>query len=133
MEYVLGVLLALATGAFATVIGFDRGRSFYPVVMIVIASYYCLFAVMGGSVSALWCDAAVMAVFAAVAVAGFRTTLWLVVVALFAHGSMDLVHRHLIDNVGTPQWWPGFCSAFDITAAAYLALRIKRNGEPELA
>lgn len=133
MEYVLGVLLALSTGAFATVVGFDRSRSFYPVVMIVIASYYCLFAVMGGSSGALWLDATVMAIFAAAAVAGFRTSLWLVVLALFAHGSMDLVHQRLIDNAGTPQWWPGFCSAFDIIAAGYLALRIKLHGEPDHA
>jgi hypothetical protein len=38
MEYIVGVLLALATGGSATVIGFDRSRSFYPVVLIVIAS-----------------------------------------------------------------------------------------------
>jgi hypothetical protein len=30
----------------ATVVGFDRERAFYPTVMIVIASYYVLFAAM---------------------------------------------------------------------------------------
>ena len=49
MEYLIGVVMALAIGFFASAVGFDRNRAFYPVVMIVIASYYALFALMGGS------------------------------------------------------------------------------------
>ena len=38
MEYLIGVILALAISfIFGTVVGFDRSRAFYPVVMIVIA------------------------------------------------------------------------------------------------
>lgn len=124
MEYIIGMLLAVVTCVTVTVVGLDRGRSFYPVVMIVIASYYCLFAVMGGSRPALWLDGAIALLFAGAAVIGFRTTLWLVAAALAAHGAMDLVHHHLVANAGVPSWWPGFCAAFDIIAAAYLALRL---------
>ena len=49
MEYLIGVILTLAVAAFAFVAGFDRERAFYPTVLIVIASYYALFAVMGAS------------------------------------------------------------------------------------
>jgi len=98
--------------------------------MIVIASTYGLFAVIGGSESALWRDAAVAAVFAGVAIAGFRTSLWLVVAALAAHGAMDFIHHHLIDNPGVPPWWPGFCAAYDVTAAVYLAALLRVRGEP---
>ena len=49
MEYLIGVILTLAVAAFAAVIGFDRERAFYATVLIVIASYYALLAVMGGS------------------------------------------------------------------------------------
>ena len=45
MEYLIGVLLALAVAGLATVVGLDRGRAFYPTVLIVIATYYVLFAV----------------------------------------------------------------------------------------
>jgi hypothetical protein len=39
MEYLIGVILALAISfIFGTVVGFDRSRAFYPVVMIVIAN-----------------------------------------------------------------------------------------------
>ncbi len=49
MALVIGALLAFAVGLFATGLGLDRDRAFYPVVTIVIASYYALFAVMGDS------------------------------------------------------------------------------------
>jgi hypothetical protein len=39
---VIGALLAFAVGLFATGLGLDRDRAFYPVVTIVIASYYAL-------------------------------------------------------------------------------------------
>ncbi len=53
MSFLIGTLLALGVGALSTWIGFDRDRAFYPTVMIVIASYYVLFAAMGGSSGAL--------------------------------------------------------------------------------
>jgi hypothetical protein len=133
MACIIGVLLVLATGGFVTIVGFDRGRTFYPVVLIVIATYYCLFAVIGGTIAALWLDATVAVLFTAAAVIGFRTTLWLVVGALAAHGAMDIVHHHHIFNAGVPPWWPGFCSAFDISAAAYLAICLMlRTGQAGL-
>ena len=121
MEYVVGVGLALATCVLATVVGLDRDRAFYPTITIVIASYYVLFAVMGGSVPALAIESVVMAGFLLVSILGFRRNLWLLVAALFAHGVLDSIHGHLISNPGVPPWWPVFCLAFDITAAAYLA------------
>ena len=47
MGYLIGLLLSVAVAAFATVTGLDRERGFYPTVLIVIASYYVLFALMG--------------------------------------------------------------------------------------
>jgi hypothetical protein len=130
MQYLIGMLLAVATGAMGSLVGFDRSRAFYPVILIVIGSYYCLFAVMAGSERALWSDAIVASIFTAAAITGFRTSLWLVVAALAAHGAMDAVHHHLITNAGVLKWWPGFCAMFDVTAAAYLALSLWLRGEP---
>ena len=53
MEYLIGVGLAAAVCAFATLTGFDRDRVFYPTVVAVNATYYILFAVMGSSTAAL--------------------------------------------------------------------------------
>jgi hypothetical protein len=60
MEYLIGVILTLAVAAFAAVIGFDRERAFYPTVLIVIASYYALFAVMGASTRTLIIESTVV-------------------------------------------------------------------------
>ena len=121
----VGTLLAFAVGLLATAIRLDRDRGFYPVVTIVIASYYALFAVMGASTHALFLESLVFVAFLAVSVSGFRSSLWIVVVALAAHGIFDLSHGTFISNPGVPRWWPEFCLTFDVTAAAYLAWLLK--------
>jgi len=121
MEYIIGIILAVAVGLFATVIGFDKERSFYPVVLIVIATYYLLFAAMAESTEALLAEAFPALLFVAAAGIGFRRTSWIVVSGLALHGVFDLVHRAAITNPGVPHWWPGFCLAYDVTAAVYLA------------
>jgi hypothetical protein len=121
MTFMIGAVLALSVGAAATFFGLDRDRVFYPTVMIVIASYYALFAVMGGSLHALVIESIVVAAFVAASIAGFRKSLWLVVFALAAHGLFDLMHGQLIANPGVPEWWPPFCLSYDVVAAAYLA------------
>jgi hypothetical protein len=131
VEYVIGIVLALAVTGSATALGFDRERVFYPAVMIVIASYYILFGVIGGSAPVLIAETAVAAGFMLLAVIGFKSGLWLVVVALASHGVFDFIHQLIIDDPGVPRWWPGFCLAFDIAAAVYLAFLLKRN--PRLA
>lgn len=127
MDYLTGLLLAVAVCGAAGLVGFDRERVFYPGMLTVIATYYVLFAVMGGGAQALWIESAAAAAFLAAAVAGFRSNLRIVVVALAGHGVFDLVHHQLVHNDGVPAWWPGFCLVFDLVAALFLgALLLKR-------
>lgn len=128
MEGLIGIALALGVALFAAVAGFERERGFYPMLLLVIASYYPLFAVIGGSPAALAVDAAVLGGFAILAVAGLRRSLWIVVAALAAHAALDLVHARLAPHSGAPAWWPPFCMGFDLAAAAWLALRLRRAG-----
>jgi hypothetical protein len=121
MSLMIGALMALAVGIFATTTGLDRDRAFYPTVTIVIAFYYVLFAVMGGSRHALAIESTVGTAFLLVAVAGFRWSLWLVVAALGAHGLFDFFRGDAIVNPGVPPWWPDFCLTYDVAAAGYLA------------
>ena len=65
--FLAGIGAALAVGAFGTITGLDRERAFYPTILVVIASYYILFAAMAGSVSALGPELLIFALFAAVA------------------------------------------------------------------
>lgn len=124
MAYMIGIFLALAVGVLAAVVGFDRDRAFYPTVMIVIASYYVLFAVSGGAAGTIAVEVAIMLIFAGLAIAGFKRSLWLVVAALAAHGLFDWLLAPQIPNPGVPPWWPQFCLAYDVVAAACLAYRL---------
>ena len=121
MALLVGALLAFLVGMLATVSGMDLDRAFYPTVTMVVASLYALFAVMGASTRVLVLESLVGAVFIAVAVSGFRSSLWLVVVALAGHGVFDLGHGRLLSNPGVPSWWPAFCLTYDVVASGYLA------------
>jgi hypothetical protein len=129
MPYLIGLILSLAVAGSATVIGLDRERAFYPTVLIVIASYYVLFAAMGASSRTLIVEIVVASGFLLVAVLGFRRNFWLVVAALIGHGIFDFVHRLFVDNPGVPHWWPGFCLAFDAVLGVFLAVRLIRHPE----
>jgi len=129
MEYLIGLILSLAVAGFAAIVGFDRERAFYPTVLIVIASYYVLFAVMGASRRTLIIEIVVAGGFLLVAVPGFRKNFWLVVAALVGHGIFDFVHRSFIDNPGVPHWWSVFCFAFDALLGVFLAVRLIRHPE----
>ena len=120
----IGIALATAVGAFAAISGFDRDRAFYPTVLIVVGSYYALFAIQGSAPTILAWETGGVLLFGAAAVLGFRRSMWIVVAGLAGHGLFDAIHGHMLDNPGTPAWWPGFCSAYDMTAAAWLAFRI---------
>lgn len=127
MEYAVGAFLGIGIGIFSTVVGLDRDRALYPATLIVIASYYSLYAVIGGSNTALVSETIVALVFVALAAVGFRTNLWLVAAGIVGHGVMDIFHHTFIDNPGLPAWWPMFCMSIDIVLGMYLALMLARK------
>jgi len=128
MEFAIGAVLALGACGLGVVAGFERDRAFYPVMLIVIASYYDLFAVIGGDKGVLGVEIAISLGFAAIAVLGFRVNLWLTVAGLLGHAGLDFVHGQWVANPGLPSWWPAFCATFDAVAGLYLlwALTSKR-------
>jgi hypothetical protein len=126
----IGVGLALVVGGTASLLRLDRDRAFYPTVLIVIASYYALFAVMGSTGPVLAIEVTVITGFLAVSAVGFRRSLWGVVAGLVAHGVFDALHDQLITNAGVPLWWPQFCLTYDVVAAGYLASLLLRRVVP---
>jgi hypothetical protein len=130
MAVIVGLVAALAAGVFATLVGLDRERGFYPTITIVIALLYVLFGAIGGSGHALVVEIMIATAFIVAATWGFRRSPWIVVAALAMHGVMDLFHPAIVDNPGVPPWWPAFCSAYDVVAAGYLAWRLGRPQRP---
>jgi hypothetical protein len=121
----VGAALALVLGYLARVIGFDRDRSFYPTVLIVIAAYYILFAAVGGSGTTMAVEMGTFLIFSAVAVLAFRTNIWIAAAGLSAHGVFDGLHGALFTNPGAPEWWPMFCLGFDVAIAAWLCWNLR--------
>ena len=127
LPFVIGIVASAGVALFARKVGLDRDRAFYPTLMIVIALYYVLFAVMTGSIQTVLAESIVMVVFAAAAVVGFRSSLWIVAAALAGHGVFDAFHGYVIENPGVPAWWPAWCLAYDVGAAAGLAWLLRRG------
>jgi hypothetical protein len=124
-EYIIGLLVAVGIAALAAWSGLDRGRSFYPTALIVIAFYYVLFAAMGASRGVLAAEVAVAVGFTVLAVFGFQRSMWLVAAAIAGHGVFDFfLHNPLIQNPGMPVWWPGFCGTVDVALGIWMVFRL---------
>jgi hypothetical protein len=108
-------------------VGFDRERLFYPMMLPPIATYYILFAAMASSTPALTSESLAASIFLLAAVVGFKKNLWLAVAGLVGHGVFDFFHHLVIQNPGMPVWWPGFCGSFDVIAGGFLALLLVRR------
>ena len=117
MPYLICLVLALSVSVIGTLVRLDL----YPTIMIVVASYYGLFAVMGGNMHALSVELVFICAFLLASIFGFKLNIWLVVAALFTHGVFDFFHSLLITNPVVSPWWPMFCLTYDIVAAGYLA------------
>ena len=102
IEHLAGGLLALDVGLSASSFGFDKDRSFYPVILIVVASYYVLAAAIAGSNIAFSSELAVFLVFLGVAVIGSKRRPLLVAAGLIAQGIYEIFHSHIVDNPGVP-------------------------------
>ena len=127
MPYVIGIVASAGVAVFARYVGLDRDRAFYPTVVIVVALYYVLFAVLSGSVQTIVLESVVMSLFAIAAVVGFKSSAWIVVAALAGHGIFDAVHGHIIENAGVPAWWAAWCLSYDVGAAAWLGWLLRRG------
>lgn len=131
IAFVVGAILAVVIGIFAKIMRFDRDRSFYATVLIVIASYYILFSFI--SFEAIFIEIAVASVFTIIAVIGVLRWPLLLGIGILLHGFFDLTHNHYISNSGVPTWWPAFCAGVDIVLGVWVIylIQIKKYLEPK--
>jgi hypothetical protein len=122
MPVAVGILLAIGVAALAKFTRFDEDRSFYSTVLVIIASYYVLFAVLGGTGHAFVWELVIAVAFSTVAITGALFFPWLVGIGIVAHGLFDLVHDALIENPGMPVWWPVFCASIDIVLGLWVII-----------
>lgn len=114
----IGLGLGGAIAVLARQMRFDQDRSFYPTVLIVIASYYVLFAVMSGAPVVV--ELVVAGLFSAMAIAGASRWASLAAWGILLHGLFDFTRMGLIGDGGAPLWWPAFCGGVDVVLGLWL-------------
>jgi hypothetical protein len=131
MEYVVGISTAVATAVFGRISGFERDRSFYPTILIVIALLYVLFATLDGRYPVVLAESAFALIFIVAALAGYAKGCLIVAAGIAAHGLFDFLHLLFIEDRGVPIWWPGFCGTVDILLGAFVGFFVCRKSSPE--
>ncbi|MGB5820320.1 MAG: hypothetical protein WBG90_12610 [Saonia sp.] len=120
MDLIFGTLLGALTILATKFMGFDRDRSFYPLLLIVIALYYVLFAFQSNAKDEILFEVFIAIVFCALAVWGHHKGLKIVAFGLVLHGIYDLFQGDILFSTTPPQWWPLFCLGFDLTLGIWL-------------
>ncbi|MGY1738148.1 hypothetical protein [Geodermatophilus sp. SYSU D00684] len=95
----------------------------YALGLVLIAAVYIGFAVADGRARVIAVETVVAAVFVVAAAAGVTGSAWLLVAGLAGHGLKDL-WQHRTRFVANTRWWPPFCAAVDVVAAALIAAGI---------
>jgi hypothetical protein len=114
IAFISGVGLAVVLAIFGKLTGYEKDRSFFSTLLIVIASYYLLFAILDGSVSTIFIEIAVAAIFIFLAIWGSYQFPLIVGAGIALHGIFDFMYGYLYVNNGVPVWWPAFCAGIDI-------------------
>jgi len=125
----VGVVLAIVLAIAGQVTKFDRDRSFFATILIVIASYYVLFSFI--SLEAMAIEITIASVFSVIALAGALRWPLLLGAGICLHGVFDFFHVQLINNSGVPVWWPSFCAGVDIVLGVWVIylVQVKNNFE----
>lgn len=126
IPFLVGAILAIAIAVLARILKFDKEPGFYSTVLIVVASYYVLFAFIARE--SIGIELLVAGVFSAVAIAGALRWPILLGLGILIHGLFDFAHSSLIDNSGVPLWWPAFCAGVDIVLGIWVIYLIKVRG-----
>ncbi len=95
----------------------------YALSVVLIAAVYIGFAVADGRPAVIAVETTVAGAFVVLAAVGITGSVWLLVVALIAHGFKDL-WQHRTHYVANTRWWPPFCLAVDWLAATIIAIAI---------
>ncbi len=125
--FIVGIIIAVIVIIQARVMKFDKSRSYYTSMLIIIPTYYVLFAFM--SEEAILIEIVIAIFFTIIATIGALFYPILIGVGLLAHGIFDFLHPYFIVNSGVPLWWPAFCAGADIILGVWIMyLVISKKG-----
>ena len=115
----IGIVVALGVIGLLRATGMDRDRASAPIALVAIALFYPVFAIENGDLADVIVHAAIVALFAALAIAGYKRGLAVVGVGMIAHGLFDLVMGY-VDANPAPGWWAPFCLGMDMVLGIWL-------------
>jgi hypothetical protein len=133
MPVAAGLGLALILVIIGRVTGFDRERSYFSMLTLVIASYYPLFALMGGQDPMLEFICAVLFMGLALAPTLSGQGQAFVGLVLIAHGLFDLWLPGHWGHSSGPLWWAPFCAAVDLPLGLWVLWLYGRSHGPVLS
>ena len=114
----IGIALSFAIAVLAKITRFDRDISFYPSILIFIASFYILFAVMAGH--SVYRELLIASTFFATAILGAYKSLFIVGLGIVAHGVYDIFHVIVFNQSVAPIWWSSFCGTVDLVLGLWV-------------
>ena len=120
MEYIAGFLTAVVTVLAGKFLQLDRDRKFYPIILIIIAIIYVLFAIMGKNATVIYAESLFALLFIAIAIIGLKFSGIIIAAGLIGHGMFDLAHDTFVLNTSVPLWWPIYCAVVDILLGMWL-------------
>nr|WP_136252409.1 DUF6010 family protein [Ningiella ruwaisensis] len=121
----IGLVLSLLIIVFAKLTRFEQDLSFYPTLLIVIASYYVLFSVIAGH--SILLEAFIALAFFGIAILGAYKSLVIVGLGIVVHGAYDIIHAVYLNNSVSPSWWPAFCATVDIVLGSWVIYSCKKG------
>lgn len=114
----IGAVLAVAIALISRITNFARDRSYFAVILIVISTYYVLFACIANQ--GIFAEIIIASIFVIMALAGACRWPMLLGTGIFMHGVFDVVHGNIISNAGIPIWWPMFCASIDMVLGIWV-------------
>jgi hypothetical protein len=125
LEVFIGVVLSLFLIISAKFMRFDRDVSFYPSILIFIAIFYILFAVMAGH--SIVREIGIAAIFILLALYGAYKSLFVVGLAIALHGVYDILHIVQFTETVAPTWWAPFCATVDFVVGIWVVYLSKKR------
>lgn len=122
-QLLMSLAVGLAMGACASVVSSIGGEALrgHAVLVAAISTPYLAFAAIDGRTRSRLVELVAAAAFLFVAMPFAGDRAWILAVALVAHAVWDAVHV-CCDVTRTVAWWPPWCAAFDLAAAAGLLI-----------
>jgi len=126
VPFLIGICLTIAVLGISGAIGLHKERGVWPSLLIAIATFYIVFALEHSDNGVIAFQSVIALGFMALALIGYKTSLWFIAAGLALHGVFDAISLKYSANPA-PDWWGPFCIGVDGLLALMLSIWILRG------